>query len=141
MWSVQVQVSYPLGQSAADAAYARARVQTRQIQAQIRQLELQVAADVTNAAIQLESILERIEVSRSARELAGQQLDAEQGKFEVGTSTNFFVVQAQRDLATAQDTELRAQLDYQKALVDFERAQQTSLSGAGITIVSGGGGG
>ncbi len=84
--------------------------------------------------------LERIEASRSARELAGQQLDAEQSKFEVGASTNFFVVQAQRDLATAQDTELRAQLDYQKALVDFERAQQTSLSGAGITIVSGGGG-
>ena len=141
VWSVQVQASYPLGQSPADAAYARARVQTRQIQAQIRQLELQVATEVTNAAIQLESILERIEASRFARELARQQLDAEQSKFEVGTSTNFFVVQAQRDLATAQDTELRAQLDYQKALVDFERAQQTSLSGAGITIVSGGGGG
>ena len=33
VWSVQVQASYPLGQSPADAAYARARVQTRQIQA------------------------------------------------------------------------------------------------------------
>ncbi len=141
MWNVQVQVSYPLGQSAADAAYARARVQTQQTQVQIRQLELQVATEVTNAAVQLESILERIEASRSARELAEQQLDAEQSKFEVGTSTNFFVVQAQRDVATAQDTELRALLDYQKALVDFERAQQTSLSGARIIIVSGGGGG
>ena len=141
VWNVQVQVSYPLGQSAADAAYARARVQTQQTQVQIRQLELQVATEVTNAAVQLESILERIDASRSARELAEQQLDAEQSKFEVGTSTNFFVVQAQRDVATAQDTELRALLDYQKALVNFERAQQTSLSGARIIIVSGGGGG
>ena len=65
----------------------------------------------------------------------------QESKFEVGTSTNFFVVQAQRDVATAQDTELRALLDYQKALVDFERAQQTSQSGARIIIVSGGGGG
>jgi hypothetical protein len=50
-------------------------------------------------------------------------------------STNYFIVQAQRDLANAQDTELRAILDMQKALVDFDRVQRTSLSGAGISIV------
>ena len=50
-------------------------------------------------------------------------------------STNFFVVQAQRDLATAQDTELRAILDQQKALVELDRVQRTSLSQAGISIV------
>ena len=138
VWSVQLQLNYPIGQSAADASYAQARVQIQQTQAQLRQLELQVVTEVTNAALQLESLLERIEAAQVARELAEQQLDAEQSKFQVGMSTNFFVVQAQRDLATAQDTELRALLDYQKALVDFERSQQTSLSGAGITIVSGG---
>ena len=41
-------------------------------------------------------------------------------------STNFFVVQAQRDLLDAQIAELRAALDYQKALVAFERVQQTA---------------
>jgi outer membrane protein TolC len=41
-------------------------------------------------------------------------------------STNFFVVQAQRDLLDAQIAELRAGLDYQKALVEFERVQQAS---------------
>ena len=46
-----------------------------------------------------------------------------------------------RDLATAQDAELRAILDYQKALIEFERAQQTSLNRSGISIVGGGGGG
>jgi hypothetical protein len=55
-------------------------------------------------------------------------------------STNYFVVQAQRDLADAQNTELRAIADYNKSLVEFERVQQTSLSRANITIVSGGGG-
>ena len=137
VWSVQLQLSYPIGQSAADASYAQARVQAQQTQAELRQLELQVVTEVTNAALQLESLLERIGAAQAARELAEQQVDAEQSKFQVGMSTNFFVVQAQRDLATAQDTELRALLDYQKALVDFERSQQTSLSGAGITIVSG----
>ena len=134
-WTVQLMVSYPLGQSEAEAAYARARVQVQQVQAQLRQLELQVAAEVTNAVLQIEGIKRRIEAATAARELAGEQLAAEQSKFEVGTSTNFFIVQAQRDLAAAQDTELRAILDQQKALVELDRVQKTSLSGAGISIV------
>ena len=54
-----------------------------------------------------------------------------------GLSTNFFVLQSQRDLATAQDAELRAILDYQRALIEFERTQRASLGGAGIALVGG----
>ena len=134
-WNVQLTVSYPLGQSAADAQYARARIQVQQVQAQLRQLGLQVATEVTNAVLQIQGVARRIEASTAARELATEQLAAEQSKFAAGLQTNFFVVQAQRDLATAQDTELRAILDQQKALVEFDRVQRTSLSGAGISIV------
>ena len=135
VWTVQLNVSYPIGQSAADAAYARARIQVQQVQAQLRQLGLQVATEITNAVLQIQGISRRIEASIAARELAEEQLAAEQSKFGAGMSTNFFVVQAQRDLATAQDTELRAILDQQKALVEFDRVQRTSLSQAGISIV------
>lgn len=135
VWNVQLQLSYPLGHSAQKAAHARARLQVQQTRAQIDQIELQIAAEVTNAALQIRSIRERIEAARVARELAEEQLAAEESKFEVGTSTNFFIVQAQRDLATARDTELRAILDYQNAVIEFERVQQTSLSRAGISIV------
>ena len=135
VWTVQLNVSYPIGQSAADAAYARARIQVQQVQAELRQLGLQVATEVTNAVLQIQGIARRIEASIAARELAEEQLAAEQSKFGAGMSTNFFVVQAQRDLATAQDTELRAILDQQKALVEFDRVQRTSLSQAGISIV------
>ena len=134
-WTVRLQLSYPLGQSAQKAAHARARLQVRQTRAQIRQIELRIAAEVTNAAVQIESVQERIDAARAARELAEEQLDAEESKFEVGTSTNFFVVQAQRDLATARDSELRAILDYQNAVIEFERVQQTSLSRAGISLI------
>ena len=140
-WSVQLQLSYPLGLSTAKAAYERGRLELRQTDAQLRRIELQVATEVTNAAVQLDSIQRRIEAATAARDLAEQQLEAEESKFEVGTTTSFFVVQAQRDLATAQDTELRAILDYQKALIEFERVQETSLGGAGISIVGTGGGG
>ncbi len=140
-WSVELRMTYPLGQSADKAAYERARLQLQQAQAQIRQIELQIAVEVTNAALQIDAIQQQIEAATASRELAEEQLRAEESKFEVGLSTNFFVVQAQRDLATAQDTELRAILDYQRALIEFERAQRTSLGNAGVTVIGGGGGG
>ena len=134
-WTVQLQMSYPLGQNAQRAAHARAQVQIRQTRTQLRQLELQIATEVTSAAVQMQSVQHRIDAARVARELAEEQLAAEESKFEIGTSTNFFVVQAQRDLATARESELRAILDYQYAVVEFERVQQTSLSRAGIAII------
>jgi outer membrane protein len=136
-WNFAVNLSVPLGTSAAEASVARARLQLQQTQAELKAMELQIATEVTNAALQVQSNLRRVEAATAARELAEKRLEAEQSKFEVGMSTNFFVVQAQRDLADAQNAELRALLDYRKSLVDFERVQQTALSRAGITLVSG----
>jgi outer membrane protein TolC len=138
-WNLALTLSYPIGTSVADASYARAKVTVQQTQAQIRAIELQIATEVTNAALQIESNLKRVDAATAARELAQKRLEAEGSKFEVGLSTNFFVVQAQRDLAEAETTELRTRLDYQKSLVDFERVQEASLGGAGISVVSGGG--
>lgn len=140
-WSMQLNVSYPIGQSNAQAQLARARVQRSQSQAQLRALELQVATEVTNAALNVTNAQQRVQSASAARELQERRLEAEQSKFEFGTSTNFQVVQAQRDLRDAQNTELRALLDYRKSLVDFDRVQQTSLARAGITVVNAGGGG
>jgi outer membrane protein TolC len=41
-------------------------------------------------------------------------------------ATNFEVVQAQRDLNDARNRELRERLNYQRALVDFQRVQVTA---------------
>ncbi len=141
-WNFQMNLSYPIGASAADANYARARVQLSQSTAQLRALELQAATDVTNAALQVENGLTRYQAALAARELAQTRLEAEQSRFDVGLSTNFFVVQAQRDLATAQNSELRALLDYRRALVDFQRVQEAPANrGGGITAINAGGGG
>ncbi len=141
IWNVQLNMSYPIGGSAADANYARARIQLSQSTAQLRALELQVATDVTNAALQVENGLKRYEAAAVARELAETRLGAEQSRFEVGLSTNFFVVQAQRDLATAQNSELRALLDYRRALVDYQRVQEAPANrGGGITSINAGAG-
>jgi outer membrane protein TolC len=135
-WTLQVNLSYPLGVSAQEANVARARVQLNQIQAQTKQIELQVATEVTNAVLTAQSNTERVQAAQAARELAQKQLEAEQSKFEVGMSTNYNVIQSQRDLATAQNNELQAILNYRKSLVEVERLQQTTLQNLNITVLS-----
>ncbi len=135
-WTAQVNISYPIGKSQAEANVARAKIQQNQVTAQLKQIELQVATDVTNAAIQAQTNGEAVQAAQAARELAQKKLEAEQSKFEVGMSTNYFVVQAQRDLRDAQNSELRAVLNYRKALVEFERLQQTTLQNLGITVIN-----
>ena len=101
VWSVQLRMTYPLGRSADRAAHERARRELQQNEAQIRRIELRIAGEVTAAALRIESIQERIEAATASRELAEEQLQAEESKFETGLSTNFFVLQSQRDLAAA----------------------------------------
>ena len=95
----------------------------------------QLDVQPTQPTAAVPGISRRIEAATEARELAEERLAIEQSRFAGGLQTNFFVVQAQRDLATAKDTELRAILDHQKALVEFERVQRTSLSQPLISIV------
>ena len=133
-WTVGFTVSYPLGRSADQSALVRSGLEREQSVAQLRSSELKVVREVRQAAMQLEQNRERIETTRVGRELSEQRLDAEQKRFEVGMSTNFNVIQAQRDLAVARNNELQAQLDYQLALIAYETVQRvggTSIPGAG----------
>jgi outer membrane protein TolC len=141
-WNFALSLSYPIGSSPAEANLARARIQQRQTIAQSRQMELQIATEVTNAALQVESNREGLQAAAAARDLAQRRLDAEQSRFDVGLSTNFFVVQAQRDLRDAQNAELRALLDYRRAQVEFARVQEVPAAGGpGVNTINGGAGG
>ena len=140
-WNIGLSLSYPIGTSPAEANVARARLLQRQTIAQSRALELQIATEVTNAALQVEATRERLQAAQVALELAEKRLEAEQSKLDVGLSTNFFVVSAQRDLRDSQNAQLRALLDYRRAQVDFERVQEIPAGGGGgITSIQGGGG-
>lgn len=140
-WNVQVNFALPLGVSSAEANVARAKLQVDQTQANLKALELTVATDVTSAFINVQTGLEAVQAAAAARELAQKRLEAAQSKFEVGMTTNYEVVQAQRDLQDAQNTELRAILNYRKALVTFEQVQTVSPTRGNITTISAGGGG
>jgi outer membrane protein len=123
-WQFAFNINYPIGGNASEAQAARTRLLIQQNQAQIRASELTVATEVTNAALQVTNSMEALAASRVARDLSQRRLDAEMSRFEVGMSNNYQVVQMQRDLREAQNSELRALLNYRKALVEFDRVQQ-----------------
>ena len=129
-WTASLNISYPLGTSQAQAGLARARVQNTQTLAQLKNQQLQVVTAVREAARQVQTDTKRVESTRSSRSLAERRLDAEQRKLAAGTSTSFVVFQAQRDLAVARNNELRALLDLNQSVVDFETVQEIPLGGA-----------
>jgi outer membrane protein len=122
-WNLQLNFSYPLGTSQADANKARQQIIIRQNQTEVKSVELQIATEVTAAAIAIRNSLEAIQAATAARELSQKRYEAAQSKLEVGMATNFEVVQAQRDLADARNAELREHLNYRRAIVDFQRTQ------------------
>jgi outer membrane protein len=139
-WTIQANFSMPIGVSAAQANVARSKLSLEQSQANVKSLELQIATDVQNAALNVQSSLESVQAAQVARQLAQEKLNATQSKLDVGMSTNYEVVQAQRDFADAQNAELRTVANYRKALVAYETAQTVGTRAVGATVGSGSGG-
>lgn len=128
-WSVQLQISYPLGTSSAEANHAAARLELEQQQNNLLDAELNVTAQVRDAGRQVNTALQRVQSTTRAREFAERRLDAENKRVTVGLSTTFQLFQAQRDLASVRQQELRAIIDYNRALVNFQAVQQAPLLG------------
>ncbi len=128
-WRLALNVTYPIGNSNADASLARTRIEKSQSETSLRQLELTVATQVRDSGRQLVANSKRVEATSAARVLAERRLEAEEKKFAAGMSTSFEVFQAQRDLAQARSTALRAVLDYAQSQVDFETVQIAPIGG------------
>jgi outer membrane protein TolC len=135
-WYVGVNVSYPIGESVEEANHARARLVREQANERLKGAEARAILQIRDASWKIDMNAKRIGTARAARELAEQRLDAEQKRFEVGLSTNFLVIQAQRDLAQAKTNEVSAVLAYDQALVDFEEMQQAGPAGSAAPVAA-----
>ncbi len=126
-WSLQVDIAYPIGKSTQEAQLARARLQNTQAERQIQSLELQVATQVREYGRQVQTNAKRVDATRSSRVLAERRLEAEEKKYQAGMTSSFFVLQAQRDLNLARNSELLALVEYAKSVVNYAAVQQSPL--------------
>ena len=133
-YNAQITVEIPIKNRSGQADYARASIAKRQLERNLKALEQRIALEVRNAHTQLEMNRARIEATQKARELAEKNLDAEQKKFQLGTSTIRFVLEEQRNLAVAQSNELRALVDFTKSKNDLDKAMGKTLEAHNIRI-------
>lgn len=120
-------LSYPLGNRSAYSTFNKRQLESRNAQASLASVRQQVIVGVREAVRRVQTDFKRIETTRSARIMAEKQLQAEQERLKVGLSTTRFVLDFQRDLATAQGNELRAIVDYNKSLSNLARNKATTL--------------
>ena len=134
-------LNIPIRNRVAQADYQRAVLTQRQNEAQLQQLRNAAILDVRNTYIALVQDRARVEAAGKARELQQQTFDAEQKKYQLGASTVYNVILTQRDLITAQGTELRALADLVEAKANYERALGRTLEVNNVTIAENGKGG
>jgi outer membrane protein TolC len=127
-------LTMPLRNRSAQADSARAQFDERQLRVQYRQTENTIVINVRNAIIALQQDRSQVAAAEKARNLAQQTLDAEQKKYQLGSSTSYQVVLRSRDLTAAQGTALRAQANLAEALVLFNQAMGRTLEVQHITV-------
>ena len=124
--------NFPVTDRKAIAQYSRAKYTKEMLDLSLTNMERLVQWDVRSAYIEVLRSREQITATRVARELQAKKLDAELEKFRVGRSTNFLVLQAQRDFTASQLNEARSMVAYLTALVNLYLMEGTLLERRGI---------
>jgi len=126
-WSAGITLDIPLNTFLSRADYAQARINLDQAMLRLKNQEQQIFLEVKNTVRAVQIDYKRVQAYKLARELAEKKLEAEEEKLKVGITTNYFVLQYQTDLATAQTNELKAIIDYNLSLAHFNRILGISL--------------
>jgi outer membrane protein len=118
----QLSLSLPIRNRSAKAEMGTALVSRRSDLYNERQIREQVTLDVSNAVHQLEQAKLSIAAGKDALNLAQKTMAAEQRKYDLGSETIFFVLEAQTELASAQLGLLQAEVNYQLAVAAVDHA-------------------
>src|SRR5712692_5292223 len=133
-YQVSLNVQIPIRNRSAQADNQRAILTQRQLEATLQQLKNAALLDVRNTYIALTQDRAQVDAASKARELQQQTFNAEQKKYQLGASTVYLVIQTQRDLISAQGTELRALANLAEAKANYERAVGRTLEVNRVTI-------
>ncbi len=126
-WAVGFNVQIPLKNRSLEAQLAQVKIQKRQLLMNRKSVEQQVQVDIRNAVQKIGTNKKQVDTAKVARELAREQLEGEEKRFQAGLSENFRVLDRQRGLSNAQGVELQALIAYKKSIIDLQKAMYTLL--------------
>ncbi len=134
VYSFGLQLRLPIKNHQASADMADALVTKKRDALAVRTLQQQVRLDVLNAASQVQSSKDAMKLSVVALDFAKKYLEAEQKKYELGTSTIFFVLQAQGALVSAESSVVQNSVNYRRNLMNLLRRTGDLLEARGIVV-------
>src|ERR1700677_2279466 len=129
-----LQLTIPLRNRAAQAVQIRSELELRQAQVRQQQIENQVGIEIRNAQYAVQQNRASVDAAKAALDLARTSLDAEQKKYQFGTSTTTLVLQYESGLATSESTLVNALVAYEKAQVELSRATGLLLDRDGVSV-------
>jgi outer membrane protein TolC len=129
-----LQLNIPLRNRAGQALQIRSELEYRQAEMRLQQIENLISIEVRAAQFSVEENRASVASAQAAVDYAKQSLDAEQKKYQFGTSTTTAVLQTRSALATSESTLMSAMAAYEKSRVELDRATGTLLDHNGISI-------
>jgi outer membrane protein TolC len=133
-WQVSLSLGIPLSNMISRASLAQAKLNLDQALLDLKNQEKQVVLEIKNAVRNVDTTYKQVLAYKVARDLAEKKLQAEEEKLRVGLSTDYFVLQYQRDLTNARVAELQAIINYNLAQVSLDRSTGTILEKKKIKI-------
>ncbi|MDQ7087642.1 MAG: TolC family protein [Acidobacteriota bacterium] len=133
-WTVALSLKVPLGNRNARAELARARIALDQAALRVDATRQALRVEVRQAVRSVRTASRRVHSAQVNAELQKKKTDAEQKRYENGLSTAYQVLQFQRDFLEAESREIRAIIDYNKALSRLERVKGTLLEARRIHL-------
>jgi outer membrane protein TolC len=133
-WAIGLTLTIPVTSVFSRAQYAQAKVNMEQAELDLKNTEQQAFLEIRNAVRAVQTNYKRVQAYKVARELAQQNLEAEEKKLKVGLTTNYQVLLLQRDLADANSLELRATIDYNLSLAALDKAMGITLDKKNIKM-------
>jgi outer membrane protein len=132
--SAMALVSIPLGNTRGRKNVSKARIQVRQAESVVTQLEQNIIVSVRRAARSLLAAAQGVEASERRRIAAAEQLRAENIRLEHGESTPFDVLQRERDLVDAESQKISALQAYRVSQAALQREEGTILADRNVVI-------
>ncbi|MDQ1352936.1 MAG: TolC family protein [Acidobacteriota bacterium] len=125
---VQLSLTMPLSFSLEKAQLAQARINLERAQLNLKNVENTVYSEVKDVIKALQANEKLVEAYKIAVELQAERLKAEEKKLSVGLSTNFVVLEYQKQYATAQTQALQSVINYNLTLARINRILARTLN-------------
>jgi outer membrane protein TolC len=141
-WTAAATLNIPIflgGKVEADVQESRAIMKQRQ--AQVDNLRGSIEQDIEDALLDLKAAAEQVEVAKTGLDYAQQTLEQSQDRFSAGVTNNVEVIQAQQQLASANEQYIASLYGYNigkvllaRAIGNAEQAVKQYLSQPGSVV-------